>query len=118
MKTIGTLIHQTRKRKKYSLEFVEKKTRIKKEFIRLIEKEKWDELPEYPVLLGFVKTLAGFLQLNEKQVLALLRRDYPPRKVNINPKPDVEKRFSFTPRLTFFVGILIFAFAGSTYFIS
>jgi len=107
MKTIGEAIKNARSKKRYSLAKVEAETKIKKEFVEAIENEKWEQLPEYPVLVGFVKNLSRFLGLEERSTVALLRRDYPPKKLSINPKPDVSSKFSWSPRLTFFVGIAV-----------
>ncbi len=105
MKTIGKLIKEARIKKRYSLKKVEEETKIKREFIEGIEKENWKVLPDFPVVSGFVKNLASFLKVNEKVALAILRRDYPPRPVNINPKPDVGNEFIWSPRLTFLAGV-------------
>ncbi|MCJ7805353.1 helix-turn-helix domain-containing protein [Patescibacteria group bacterium] len=107
MKTIGEAIKNARSKKRYSLAKVEDETKIKKEFVEAIENEKWEQLPEYPVLVGFVKNLSRFLGLEERSTVALLRRDYPPKKLSINPKPDVSSKFSWSPKLTFFVGIAV-----------
>lgn len=105
MKTIGRLLKEARAKKHYSLKKVEEETKIKREFIEGIEREKWSDLPDFPVVSGFVKSLASFLKVNEKVALAILRRDYPPRPVNINPKPDVGDEFRWSPRLTFLAGV-------------
>jgi hypothetical protein len=105
MKTIGILLKEGRLKKNYSLERVEEETKIKKEFIRAIEKENWKALPEYAVVLGFVKNIANFIGLDSKEALALLRRDYPPNKnIQINPKPDLKESFKWGPKLTFLLG--------------
>src|SRR5690554_2998663 len=108
MKTIGKLISQTRESKNISIEQLEEKTKIKTGFLKALEDQEWSKLPEFPVVLGFVKNVAGALDIEEKQAVAFLRRDYPPQKLPINPKPDVEKRFSWTPRLTFILGAGLF----------
>lgn len=105
MKTIGKLLNEARIKKRYSLKKVEEETKIKREFIEGIEKENWKALPDFSVVSGFVKNLASFLKVNEKVALAILRRDYPPRPVNINPKPDVGDEFRWSPRLTFLAGV-------------
>ena len=111
MKSIGEVIKEERTKKKYSRASLEKVTKIKKEFIEAIEKENWETLPEYPVVAGFVKNLAGALKLNEERILAILRRDYPPKILRINPKPDVSEKFTWSPKVTFFVGIVIVSLA-------
>ena len=107
MKTVGKTIKEARVKKKLSKEKLEKETKIKKEFIDLIEKEIWEKLPEYPVVVGFVKKISSVLALNEKHVVALLRRDYPPKILRVNPKPDVSSKFTWSPRLTFLAGIIL-----------
>lgn len=109
MKTIGILLKEARIKKRYSLSKLQELTKIKKDFIDSIEKEKWSDLPEYPVVVGFVKSLAGCLDVGERQLIAFLRRDYPPKKLptSINPKPDISNRFVWTPKLTFLIGITL-----------
>ena len=106
MKTIGETLKETRIRKKYSRARLEEETKIKKEFIEAIEKGNWEDLPEYPVVQGFVKSIATTLKVNEKQTVARLRRDYPPKKLRISPKPDVSDKFVWSPKLTFLVGVV------------
>ena len=115
MKTIGTLLKDARLKKRYSLIKVENATRIKKDFIEAVEDENWKSLPEFPVVVGFVKNIAQFLDLNERSTMALLRRDYPPRTLPINPKPDVGQKFTWNPKLTFIVGISVVILAVLSY---
>jgi len=105
MKTVGETLKDARSKKRYSLEKVEEETKIKKGFIEAIEKGNWESLPEFPVVLGFVKNIAAYLGVNSRNAIALLRRDYPPKVLAVNPKPDVAKGFSWSPKLTFLVGI-------------
>lgn len=121
MKTIGEILKDARVKRKFSLRKVEDVTKIKSHFIDLIEKEKWDTLPAFPTVLGFVKSLAGTLGVDEKMAIAVLKRDYPPKKLTINPKPDVSSRFSWSPRMSFAIGIiafllLIFGYLGFQFF--
>ncbi len=121
MKTIGKFLKDARVKKKYSRARVAEITKIKTPFIEAIEKEDWKNLPEFPVILGFVKSIAGVLKLDKRQATALLRRDYPPRVLPVNPKPDVSSRFSWSPKLTFLVGlalvlVVIFGYLAVQYF--
>jgi transcriptional regulator with XRE-family HTH domain len=105
MKTVGQIIKDARDKKRLSLLKVEHGTKIKKEFIEALEKGDWEHLPEFPVVLGFVKNLSNYLGISEKQCAAVLKRDYPPKILNVNPKPDVTERFSWSPKLTFLLGV-------------
>lgn len=105
MRTIGQIIGDTRLKKRFSLKKLEEITKIKASFIESIEKENWQVLPSFSIVLGFVKSIASALDIDEKTIVATLKRDYPPKKLNINPKPDVSSKVSWSPKLTFVVGI-------------
>jgi len=107
MRTIGDILKTARIKKRYSLKKLERETKIKKEFVDAIERGDWVTLPELPVVAGFVKNLASFLGVDVKMAQATLKRDYPPRGLSINPKPDVGSKFTWTPKYTFLLGILI-----------
>jgi cytoskeletal protein RodZ len=105
MKKVGQILKDARIAKKYSLMHVEGMTRIKSGFIDSIEKEKWDSLPAFPTVLGFVKSLASSLDVDPKMAVAVLKRDYPPKKLKIAPKPDLGSKFVWSPKLTFAIGV-------------
>ncbi|MFI5240950.1 MAG: helix-turn-helix domain-containing protein [Microgenomates group bacterium] len=107
MKTIGEILRSARVSKKISFGQLENKTKIKTEFMKSIEEEDWKSLPPFPTTLGFVKSLASALGLNEKTIVAVLKRDYPPQKDVVEPKPDVINKFSWSPRLTFILSIAV-----------
>lgn len=120
MNTVGQILKEARIQKGISLQKLEHLTKIKKDFITKLEKEDWNNLPEFPVVSGFVKNLAGALDLSVNNVNAILRRDYPPKKLAINPKPDVQNKFSWSPKLTFIVGVgilivLVLGYLGFEY---
>jgi len=107
MRTIGKFLHDARVQKRYSKSKLEDDTKIKSGFIDALENENWDKLPEYPVLQGFVGSISESLDLDKKQAIAMLRRDYPPKVLSINPKPDVSEKFAWSPKLTFLLGVFI-----------
>jgi len=107
MNTIGQIIKFARVKKKLSFKKLEEITKIKSSFIEYIEEEKWDSLPTFTTVLGFVKSVSTALGIDEHMAIAVLKRDYPPKKLNINPKPDVFSRFAWSPKLTFAVGVVV-----------
>jgi cytoskeletal protein RodZ len=121
MKSIGQILKEARLKKKLSLVKVENETKIKKEFIEYIEEENWAKLPTMAVVLGFIKSLAGYLKIDQAKAVAVFKRDYPPHKnLQVNPKPDVASTFVWSPKFTFLVGagsvlILILAYLGLQY---
>ena len=105
MKNIGETLKEARVKKRFSKKNIAKTTKIKEEFIDSIEKQNWEKLPEFAVVQGFVKSIAHALKLNDEQAVALLGRDYPPKEVRVNPKPDVGGKFRWSPRTTFLLGV-------------
>ena len=120
MHTIGQILKNARVSKSFSLNYVEKVTKIKASFIDAIEEEKWDQLPPFPTVLGFVKSISAALNVDSKMAVAVLKRDYPPKKLRVSPKPDVGAKFVWSPKLTFALGVglvllLIFGYLGFQY---
>ena len=109
MKTIGDIFANKRKKKGLSLDDIAKGTKIRREFVGAIEKGKWGALPDYAVLSGFIKNIAEFLGIDTDKALAIFKRDYKPRNLAINPKPDVQTKFAWSPKLTFIVGSILLA---------
>ena len=120
MNTIGQILKEARMKKGVSLVKLENLTKIKREFISKIENNDWDNLPEFPVVSGFVKNIANAVNVSISKANAILRRDYPPKKLSINPTPDVGSKFVWSPKLTFVVGIsflliLVLGYLGFEY---
>lgn len=109
MKTIGQIIKDARNNKRYSYQELENITKIKTCFIEAIENENWQLLPSFSTVLGFVKSLSSALGLDEKTSAAIFKRDYPPKKININPKPDVSSKPAWNPKTAFVLGIVLVA---------
>lgn len=114
MKTVGTYLRHARKQKNLTLRDVSFETKIRHEFLEAIEHEEWNKLPEFPVVAGFVKSIADAVGAERDQASALLRRDYPPKALPTTPKPDIPREFRLSPQLVFFmgVGLVILTIAG------
>jgi len=115
MKKIGEILREARVSKKYSFAKLEEKTKIRASFIKAIEKGEWEALPEYAVVQGFVKSISDSLGMDVAKTTAVLRRDYPPKMVSINPKPDVEKSFIWSPKATFLVAVSLVIIGIASY---
>ncbi len=113
MKTVGMLLKEARLVKGYQLSELGEETRIKATFIQAIERGNWEKLPEFGIVTGFVKNLAHFLEVDERQMVSTLRRDYP-----ASPKGSVGqahqpirgefgRKVVWGPRLTFLAGVAI-----------
>ena len=107
MNTIGQIIKFARVKKKLSFRKLEEATKIRASFIKSIEEENWNVLPTFTTVLGFVKSLSTSLGVDQNMAVAVLKRDYPPKKLNISPKPDAFSRFTWSPKLTFAIGTVL-----------
>lgn len=105
MKKISEILKTARVEKKLTLVELADITKIKSSFIEAIEEEDWEALPPFPTVLGFVKSIATALSIDENMAVAVFKRDYPPKKLWISPKPDVTNKFIWSPKLTFTIGV-------------
>jgi cytoskeletal protein RodZ len=111
MRTSGNLLKEARLNKGLTKKELEEITHIKASFIDAIERAKWDELPHFNILVGFVKSLSHFLDVDENQAVSLFRREYPPvlsqRSEKQKEVKEIKNKFTWGPRLTFLTGIII-----------
>lgn len=109
MKTAGELIKEVRLRENISQKELGEMTHIKTSFIEAIENSQWDKLPEEAVVIGFVKSISHFLEIDETTLVALLKREYKPINIIIKQKKvkDINRRFIWGPRLTFASVVII-----------
>lgn len=102
MRTVGQLLKETRESKLYSLEEVEKSTKIRKELLQALEEDNYDKLPPLTFIQGFVKNYGKFLGIDSEKLMAILRRDfeakkYPPVILESFSKPLSKARILITP---------------------
>ena len=116
MKTIGNIIKEARITKNYSRVDIGDMTHIKTDFIGAIEKGEWEKLPEFTTTLGFVKSIAHFLDIDETLVVSTFRREYPPslrreaeKQISKRAlaKSEFGKKIVWGPRLTFLFGVFV-----------
>lgn len=72
----GEKLKEARLEKGISLEKVSKATKIKEEFLELIEKGEYKKLPSASYAQGFVRNYAEFVGLNEEEIMAIFRREF------------------------------------------
>jgi cytoskeletal protein RodZ len=76
MTTAGQKLKAARLEKNLTLEDISKATKIKSSFLEYIENGEYQKLPSVSYAHGFVKNYASFLGLDEKELLAVFRREY------------------------------------------
>lgn len=102
MRTVGQILKEEREKKFYSLEEIEKATKIRKELLEAIEKGEYAKLPPQTFVQGFIKNYGKFLGLSVEKLLAIYRREFsesknPPRVLETFSNPVDKKRFRLTP---------------------
>lgn len=84
MRTVGQILKEEREREKYTLEDIEKHTKIRKELLSALEEDDYSKLPPATFVRGFVKNYGKFLNLDTDKLLAIWRRGFEREK-----HPDV-----------------------------
>ncbi len=102
MRTVGEVLKEERERKFYTLDEIEKTTKIRKELLEALEAGQYSKLPPHTFVQGFIKNYGNFLGLNTEKLLAVFRREFstkahPPRILETFSNPVDRKRFKITP---------------------
>lgn len=104
MKSAGQILAETRISKKLDLADVSRITKIRPQFLRLLENDEYQKLPSGAVAKGFIRNYTEFLGLNIEQLLAVFRRDFVENQQGqIVPRGFVEpvsKQALWTPKTT------------------
>ncbi|MBI3577460.1 helix-turn-helix domain-containing protein [Candidatus Gottesmanbacteria bacterium] len=74
MKTVGSILRQTRTAKGLMLDQVERDTKIRAKFLEGIEEDDYSKLPSQSYAKGFIKNYGVYLGLNADTLLAFFRR--------------------------------------------
>ena len=102
MRTVGQVLKEEREKKFFSLEEIEKATKIRKELLEFLEAGLYSKLPPPTFVQGFIKNYGKFLKLDQEKLLAIFRREFsegqhPPRVLDSFSNPVDRKRFKLTP---------------------
>ena len=123
MRTVGQFLKESREAKLYTLDEIEKHTKIRKELLQALEEDNFAKLPPITFIQGFVKNYGKFLELDSEKLLAILRRDFeaskhPPQVLESFSNPLTKQRFFLTPSrlIGLVVGIIILGFFSYLWF--
>jgi len=102
MRTVGQVLKEEREKKFYTLDEIEKATKIRKELLEALEAGQYLKLPPPTFVQGFIKNYGKFLGLSQDKLLAIYRREfselkYSPRILDSFKDPVGKKKFKFTP---------------------
>ena len=102
MRTVGQILKEEREGKFYTLDEIEKITKIRRELLEALEKDEYQKLPPPTFVQGFIKNYGKFLGLDIQKLLAIYRREFaegknPPKILESFTNPLDKKRFKLTP---------------------
>lgn len=110
---IGSTLRQARNRRRIDLAEVEATTKIRRRYLRAIEDEEWDALPDGPYARGFIRTYAAYLGLDGERLAEEYRHQVggetaeqvAPREEAVaapapTPRPARRRRGHGAPRLS------------------
>lgn len=102
MRTVGQILKEEREKQLYTLEDIEKVTKIRKALLEALEADDYKKLPPPTFTQGFIKNYSKFLKLDTERLLAIFRREFsdrknPPRILESFSSP-VDKKINFTPK--------------------
>lgn len=102
MRTVGQVLREEREKKFFTLDEIEKATKIRKELLEALEAGEYFKLPPPTFVKGFIKNYGKFLGLNQEKLLAVYRREFsegkhPPRILETFTNPVDQKKFRLTP---------------------
>lgn len=116
MLSVGTLLKNTRERKKISLRDVEKHIKIREKFIIALEEDKWNIFTSKIYIMGILKNYARFLSLDEQKILAFFRREYE-KKDDVRFKERISGNYmSSDSKKTILTGFIILGILFIFYF--
>ena len=81
MTKAGEKLKEKRLEKGLTFKDISKSTKIKPEFLEFIEEGLYAKLPSVSYAQGFVRNYAKFLGLNEKEIMAIFRREFEGEKL-------------------------------------
>lgn len=102
MRTVGQVLKEEREAKYYTLDAVEKATKIRKELLQALEDGNYAKLPPPTFVQGFIKNYGKFLGLDTERLLAIFRREFsdrtnPPKIMEAWKNPLQTPKFRLTP---------------------
>ncbi len=123
MRTVGQILKEERENKLYTLDEIEKATKIRKELLQALEADDFKKLPPPTFTQGFIKNYGKFLGLDSEKLLAIFRREFsertnPPKIMETWKNPLQHPKFRLTPTKvisTVVVG-LVLVFFGYLWF--
>lgn len=81
---VGSLLKEMRLQKGLKLPDISKKLCIRKFYLEAIEESKYEDIPEFPYGIGFIRSYADYLGLNSSNIVELYKEE-----TNTNPDKNI-----------------------------
>ncbi len=121
MKTAGQMLQETRLSKRLDYADVARITKIRPQFLEIIENDNYKQLPSGAVAKGFIRNYAEFLGLKPDYISAIFRRDFVENeRGEIIPRGmanPINKVSIWTPKTTVIAGVIALFLALGIYLI-
>lgn len=111
---VGQKLYEERVKRNLTIEDISSATKIRASFIEAIEKGEYHKLPSSSYVQGFVRNYVKFLNLPEKETMAVFRREFDAKKTFRVLPEGLARNEEFTIhrfklRQTFVVALVFFA---------
>jgi len=121
MKTVGEILKNARLQKKLTRRELAEKTKIDAKYLKALEDNDFNKLPEAAFVKGFIRNYAKILGVDPQQALAVFRRDYDQDvKGQVIPRSLTQQatkpRSLWTPKTTVVGVLLVLSVAFASYF--
>jgi len=109
--TVGDLLRSAREKAHFTLEDLAENTHIKLEYLAALEENNFDVLPAATFIKAYIRNYARVFKLDEKPLLAILRRDYEESvKGQLIPReflyPQLKKKTLWSPIHLVFISVM------------
>lgn len=75
MESVGETLRRVREKKQMSVAELAKRTRVRAEFLEALEEDRYEIFPARTYVVGFLRTAARALEMNEEEILRRFRAD-------------------------------------------
>ena len=117
-RTLGSILKSARAKAGYSLEQAEQKTKICHRYLKALEEGSYDHLPSEAYNVGYIRSYAQFLKLDQEKIVGLYKNERSDVRLNV-PKTKFaplrisDWHFLITPKiLGSIVGVVLLAALG------
>ncbi len=98
MKTTGQILKHNRILNKIELEEIAQETKIRRLYLEAIENDDYQAFDSLAMVLGFIRSYARYLNLDDKQLVSIFKRDFDVSKTGRIVPRQTAPRFRIKPR--------------------